>query len=73
MSKCTSCQAEIEWVVSIKSGKPMPLDKEPRPDGNVVIRNSRAHVLSANNPTQPEELRYVSHFSTCPSAAEHRK
>lgn len=73
MSLCNSCGAEIQWVPTVITKKMAPLDLEPRPDGNVVIRNGQAHYLSANNPVQPDELRYVSHFSTCPNAAEHRK
>jgi len=73
MSLCRSCGAQIAWFKSVLTDKAMPVDVEPVADGNVVIRNGKAHVLRANTPVQDDELRYVNHFATCPNAAEHRK
>lgn len=33
--KCRSCLKQVLWVKTV-NGKPMPLDPEPRPDGNIV-------------------------------------
>lgn len=73
MSLCKSCQAEVIWSTAVISGKPVILDKQPVPDGNCVIRNGKVHYLTVNNPVQPSELRYVSHFSTCEDAGSWRK
>lgn len=35
MAKCRSCNAEITWAASYKTGRKMPVDKEPVPGGNV--------------------------------------
>ena len=35
----TGCGAAIRWVTTAKNGKRVPLDAEPTPLGNVVMRN----------------------------------
>lgn len=57
MPKCTSCQAEIEWV-KMASGKSMPCD----PKLITVITEGGLTIQGR-----------VSHFSTCPNANQHRK
>lgn len=56
--RCRSCDAEIVWFRT-KSGKRMPVDE------------------SSTQPTDREDQldfsRHVSHFATCPAAAEHRR
>lgn len=44
MTTCRHCGARIRWVVTAKRGKPMPLDAEPSPEGNVVLRADGAAV-----------------------------
>lgn len=60
--ECRSCRRPILWVRT-ESGKPMPLDAKPRPDGNVVVRGGRAVYLSRDSTAT--DTRYVSHFATC--------
>jgi hypothetical protein len=48
----------------------MPLDPEPSEEGNVVILGELARVLAAGETGEP---RFLSHFATCPNAAQHRK
>lgn len=71
MAKCQTCQAPIEWAKSAATGKAMPLDAEPVPDGNIVI-NSRgeAVVLKKGEEAKllPETPRFRSHYSTCKQA-----
>jgi hypothetical protein len=62
------------------SGKLNPIDPEPRSDGNLVLfRNAetgkvRAEVVAAGEERLPAgAVLRVSHFSTCPSAKEHRR
>lgn len=58
---CRSCQAPIIWCTSA-SGRPMPLDAKP--EKRVVVDDHQVgRVVDA----------YVSHFSTCEFAAQHRK
>jgi hypothetical protein len=78
MNACKSCEQPIRWVKT-EQGQPMPLDPEPRPDGNIVLRRLAfegpliAHYLAAGEEPAADEERYVSHFATCPNAAAHRK
>lgn len=76
-ASCSSCSAEIIWAQS-ETGKPMPVDAEPVAGGNVELQlpdDPRdppvAHVLRKGE-SKPPPL-YVSHFTTCPNAALHRK
>lgn len=48
----------------------MPLDEKPVADGNVVLIDGRAHVLSSMD---GHYTRYKSHFATCPQAASWRR
>lgn len=66
-STCRSCGAPIVWVVMFPSGKRMPLDAKPI---SGLIR-----VEPGSPPTGHAygEQRYLSHFATCPNAAQHRK
>jgi len=51
------------------NGKTMPLDADQNGEGNVVIREGRAHVLKKAELAQPglleDEPRFMPHFATC--------
>lgn len=67
---CKSCGQPIVWALTTK-GRRMPIDPEPVAGGNVdvaVIAGVR-HAIG----TAPGEGTHVSHFSSCPDAARHRK
>jgi hypothetical protein len=68
MGTCRTCGAEIRWMRT-PAGKAIPLDFEPDPDGNVVIRHRPAGavavVLGKGHPVQ--ETRYMPHHATCPN------
>lgn len=75
MSRCRSCGAEIIWARTAGKGKLIPLDAEPaeRPNGLFKLM----HVGGPDEPptafiASGEEV-YLSHFATCPNAAEHRR
>jgi hypothetical protein len=83
VSTCGSCGAEITWTVTA-IGKRMPVDAEPVDGGNVLLSGERTgpdHLPLATvvgKRVQPglfgdDSPRYVSHFSTCPHADEHRR
>lgn len=83
-SRCSSCQAPIIWAEFKATGTRAPLDAEPVPDGNLAIASWRpdgtALIVLADTvqggqlalDTAPPE-RWVTHFATCPNAAEHRR
>jgi hypothetical protein len=76
-AKCRSCGAAIRWVVVAGSGKRMPLDAEPSERGNVrVAGNGEAHILDAVFAADARSAGvplFLSHFATCPEAAQHRR
>lgn len=61
MANCSSCGAEITWVKTTK-GKTMPIDAQ-----------GEKRVVLASDGTAEVKDTYVSHFATCPNAAQHRK
>ncbi|APE09727.1 hypothetical protein BO226_11340 [Rhodococcus sp. 2G] len=82
ITKCRTCRAEIVWASTTK-GNAIPLEPEPSPNGNlnvypvpadprgriaIVVTNSRRAALAAAGIPL-----YVSHFLSCPDAAEWRK
>ena len=79
MSKCRSCGAEIKWIKML-SGKNMPVDPVKRyiakdggsevlvTEGGELIRGTFASLGEGANGEG-----YVSHFSTCPNANQHRR
>ncbi|MFI6819751.1 hypothetical protein ACIBJE_02215 [Micromonospora sp. NPDC050187] len=68
---CRSCPAQIIWAVT-ERGKPMPVDAEPTPDGNVLLEQLptglRARVLPAHR-----AFGRKSHFASCKDAAKWRR
>lgn len=81
IANCRSCERRIIWVESDRSGKPMPLDPEPVPFGNIRVierpgQNRVGRVLTLDELAlidETDELLYLSHFATCPNAHAHRK
>jgi hypothetical protein len=62
-SRCRACKRVIRWAKT-ENRRPIPVDPDPVPDGNLVITaQGIAHVLRKNE--EPTGLTYVSHFSTC--------
>ena len=73
---CPSCESPILWVRAARSGRPMPLDREPADDGTVrIARGGKAHVFrdaDAAREAGQEGLYpdlYRSHMVTCPKAS----
>jgi hypothetical protein len=73
--RCRSCNQEIRWAQTTK-GKAIPLDVEPREDGNLVLeRDAEGNDIARGfSPLiHTGKPRYVSHFATCPQANAWRK
>jgi hypothetical protein len=64
VSACRACLAPLRWERT-ERGRPMPLDIDPNPAGNVVIEDGHAVVLAPGS-DHPGE-RWMPHFSTCPN------
>ena len=73
-SKCRSCGAAISWAKT-SSGKRIPIDPEPSPKGNLVLRGDaeKLAIFATAVNADARELRYTSHFANCPNAASHRR
>lgn len=74
---CASCQQDVLWAKT-SQGKRMPIDPEPRPDGNLAVYRDhlgqlRTRVLSKGYEPESYERRGISHFATCPHADRHRR
>ena len=71
MSACRSCQAEILWLANLTTGRRAPIDAQPVPDGNIVVRGGHYQVL-AGQQRQDAIGRgvplHTSHFVGCPQA-----
>jgi len=67
---CRSCGAPILWSRT-ENNKPIPLDPEPVPGGNVVLEacGALARVVKPD----PSVKRHVSHWTSCPQAKQWRK
>lgn len=65
---CKSCGAEIIWAVTA-NGKRMPLDAKHSSGFTIEgIADARE-----GTPLIASSRVYISHFATCPNAAEHRR
>jgi hypothetical protein len=75
MITCSTCGNEIIWART-ETGKRMPIDPTPSPDGNLVL--SRGEMLPTVRPVSrisdraPGTPLYKSHFATCKQASQHR-
>jgi len=69
VASCRSCDAEVLFVPSAKTGTPMILDAVPDDAGNVLVRGGFAVVVSRAVQPLPGEQRWMPHPATCPSAA----
>lgn len=89
MPRCGSCNAQIEWVKTQHAKRPMPVDpgyvtivEDPAgrvvivTDGGRIVRGTdRAPDVDLNNLDATAQLvrGRVSHFASCPHAAQHRR
>ena len=72
MSTCTTCGAPLRWVLT-SSGKLLPLDLEPVPDGNIAIDPlERFRMVPPEARAASTVPLFKSHFATCPNAGYHR-
>ena len=68
LSECRTCQAPIRFV-KLASGKAMPVNPQPNPEGNVAARlvggGLHGHVISRDHPAPKVGHRFVAHYATC--------
>ena len=71
-STCRSCGAAIYWTHTDR-GKRIPLDVAPKKNGNIIIRDGRAHYVGIFDQVGEHEATFVSHFATCRDADQWRR
>lgn len=69
MTSCRTCGADIRWLRLAKSGKAIPIDPNPNPEGTLIIKDGMGHTA----PEDHKGPRYMTHFATCPDAKYHRR
>jgi len=85
-TRCTTCGRPMIWCQARRSHKSLPVDPEPRADGNLFAVIGRGYkgapLIDTTNQLPDPDLftdtadvipRYVSHFATCPQADQHRR
>ena len=66
LGRCRGCNASIKWAHTEK-GKAIPLDPDPRLDGNLeLVPGSKNVVRFVRADSPPSDFRWVTHFATCP-------
>jgi hypothetical protein len=68
-SLCRTCRGAVIWAATVNTFKRIALNVEPVFGGNIDLRNGVAYVVAP----VADVKRYVSHFATCPQAAQHRR
>jgi hypothetical protein len=70
IDRCSACEAPIVWA-STSTGKSMPVDAAPVPNGNILLFPTVdagryvALVLGKVAAVSADRERYTSHFATC--------
>ena len=79
MSFCRSCGAEIKWI-KMTSGKNMPVDvtkhiikKDDSGKDVLVMEDGNVVRGTLTDAEHGNCMGYISHFSTCPNASQHRR
>lgn len=73
IARCASCGVRIFWARGA-NGRAMPIDALPHPSGNIWIDDEgNAHVRAKGEEAPAGKDRFVSHFSTCEFANQHRR
>jgi len=68
---CASCGAPIVWARHERTGKPAPIDKHPRPGGNVEVMQTLDGVTYRIVKPGPGAA-LTNHFATCHEAEDWR-
>lgn len=66
------CQAPIRWARTT-TGKLMPLDPDPHPDGNIELTDAGAVVHADGQMMFDTGPRYMPHWATCTDPREFKR
>lgn len=71
MNTCRYCGARVTWRRT-ENNRRMPLNPDPDPHGNVVMRDGIAVVLTGTAELTAGTARYMPHAATCTAAPRGR-
>lgn len=73
-SQCWGCRATIFWCM-MPSGKWMPLDETPHPQGNIAVINGQEEGVIVKPGAKLDDgvSLYKTHYATCSYAARFRR
>lgn len=75
--KCKSCPAMVIFARNDRTEELMPIDAQPTPDGNILLRpggdGTPRYYIERNPGNLFGKKARKSHFATCPNASLHRK
>lgn len=72
-SRCKGCNQPIIWRQSLASGKMMPIDPDPDPEGNVILSGIDGFRTLRSDEDRRGMTIYQSHFTTCPHRAKFKR
>lgn len=74
MSYCTGCGKEIEWALTLKNGRRIPLDPLPSLAGNLIgaERTAAGVLVVATIEPHTDPAARVPHFATCTKKPKRR-
>jgi hypothetical protein len=64
---CRCCQAPVRWAQTGANRHRIRLDRDPTPNGAVVVRGGVALPIGPHLQPRHDEPRYQPHQATCPS------
>lgn len=74
--ECRSCHAPVLWLEHATTGNRAPIDRDPTPDGNIVLLDAgRYNVLAKSERAEAAAEGYplhTNHFATCAQARSWR-
>ena len=69
---CRTCKQPVRWART-ERGNAIPLDPAPAANGSIRLRAGVAIVVPEADRAELAGELYLSHFATCPDAAQHRR
>lgn len=72
--QCRSCEASVLWLEHKTTGKRAPIDRDPVPDGNIMVdlAGGTYRILTGDARQEAIDTGYelhLNHFITCPQSA----
>jgi hypothetical protein len=76
LKKCWKCDTLILWKTHKVTGKAAPIELEPSPIGNVLVKGTQYRIATAEEIEKAKKLNiglHLNHFASCPEAESFRR